>query len=63
MDPACRAAEEAGDVSWQHAAHNVTGALEGFTAPAAMLLIALGVWGFADAAGCRTNGRESGSSW
>lgn len=45
VDPACRAAEEAGDVSWQHAAHNVTGALEGFTAPAAMLLIALGVWG------------------
>lgn len=45
VDPVCRAAEEAGDVSWQHAAHNVTGALEGLIAPVSMLLIALGVWG------------------
>lgn len=43
-DPACRAAEEAGDVSWQHAAHNVTGVLEGISAPAALLAIALGSW-------------------
>lgn len=44
VDPACRAAEDAGDVGWQHRAHNVTGVLEGFLAPAALLLIAIGVW-------------------
>lgn len=45
VDQACRAAEDTGSVSWQHAAHNVTGALEGFVAPVSMLLIALGVLG------------------
>lgn len=43
-DAACRAAEDAGTVSWQHAAHNVTGVLEGVLAPLALLLIALGSW-------------------
>lgn len=43
-DPACRAAEEAGNVSWQHSAHNVTGVLEGISAPAALLALALGSW-------------------
>jgi hypothetical protein len=43
-DAACRAAEDAGTVSWQHAAHNLTGVTEGILAPLALLLIALGSW-------------------
>lgn len=43
-DPACRAAEEANLVSWQHQLHNLTGALEGALAPVALLLIAIGLW-------------------
>lgn len=44
IDPVCRAAEDAGTVSWQHAAHNLTGVLEGILAPTALLLIAVGSW-------------------
>lgn len=44
VDAVCRAAEDAGQVSWQHAAHNVTGVVESVAASAAMLLIAWGVW-------------------
>lgn len=43
-DPVCRAAEDAGRVSATHAAHNITGVILGAAAPAAVLLIALGVW-------------------
>lgn len=44
VDAACRAAEDAGNVSWQHAAHNVTGVVESVAASLAMILIAWGVW-------------------
>lgn len=44
VDAACRAAEDAGTLGWQHQTHNVTGVLEAFFAPAATLLIALGLW-------------------
>lgn len=43
-DPACRLAEDTGNVSWTHAAHNVTGVLEGVLASAALLGLALGSW-------------------
>ena len=44
VDAACRAAEDVGQVSWQHAAHNVTGVVESVAASSAMFLIAWGVW-------------------
>ncbi len=44
VDEACRAAEEAGTLQWQHLTHNWTGVVEGVVAPAAMFLIAIGVW-------------------
>lgn len=44
VDAACRVAEAAGTVSWQHDAHSITGIVESITASAAMLLIAAGVW-------------------
>ncbi|MDQ1246426.1 MAG: hypothetical protein QG597_794 [Actinomycetota bacterium] len=44
VDAACRAAEDAQTVSWQHSAHNLTGVAEGVLAPAALLLIGYGSW-------------------
>lgn len=44
VDADCRLAEDAGEVSFAHAAHNVTGVLEGVLAPVALLALALGSW-------------------
>lgn len=44
VDAACRAREAAGDVSWQHALHNVTGVVESIAAAAAMILLGIGMW-------------------